>query len=166
MCFVVVVVGLVASCSPASPAMVFRNPQALTACAQKPANLQARLWISGSDAPCFLDVDVDAGTTSGACETAPGIKRRFTLDWFIDVAGRDVVLAQAQTEVDLEGATEDVALDFKDDDVSAVACFDMSVDSFDGADSVDVEGRAVPVCDLDDDGVSNVDEVCAGGAAF
>ena len=162
MASLVVVVAL-AGCAPStSPALVFRTPQALVACAQPPADLQARLWISGSRAPCFLDVDLDAGTTSGACETAPGIERRFTLDWFVDVAGREVVLAQAQKDVDLAGEQETVSLDFVNDDVVVAGCFDMSVDSFNGSEVVDIDGVDRPVCDLDEDGADNLTEVCAG----
>lgn len=156
---------LLAACAPAaSPStMSLRTPRALTSCAQPPAELQARLWISGSDVPCFLDVDVDKGTTTGACEAAPGIERRFTLDWFIDVGGREVVLAQAQQDIDLSGQQDDVSLSVKDDDVVVDGCKDMSVDSFNGNDTVDVDGEDVPVCDLDGDGDANIVEVCAGG---
>ena len=158
-----------AACGPSSsPATLrFENPQALTDCAAPPQDLQARLWISGTRDPCFLDVDVAAGTTSGACETAPGVKRRFTLDWFVDEGGREVVLAQARKELDLT-QQEDAAvtLAIGADDVVTDGCRDMSVDSFDGTDTVDVDGRAVPVCDLDDDGVANVAEVCAGADPF
>jgi hypothetical protein len=153
--------------SPSSPStLTLPLPQALVACAAVPDDLQARLWISGTSDPCFLDVDVAAGTTSGACPIAPGIERRVTLDWFIDVAGRAIVLAQAQGEVDLAGATDDVTFTVADDDIVTAGCKDMSQDSFAGSDDVDVDGAAVPVCDLDDDGVSNVDEVCAGDAAL
>lgn len=157
-----------AGCGPApsSPSLVFRNPQALAACAQPPDELLARLWISGSNVPCFLDVDVAAGTTSGECEAAPGIERRFTLDWYVDVAGLEVVLAQAQQDVDLAGKQGGITLAFVDDDVSVVACLDMSVDSFEGSPVVDVDGADRPVCDLDDDGADNLAEVCNGDDPF
>ncbi len=147
--------------------MSFQTPRALTACAAPPANLQARLWISGTGVPCPLDVDVDAGTTSGSCETAPGIERRFTLDWFIDEGGREIVLAQAQQDVDL-GAQADAAitLSVKDEDIVVDGCLDMSKDAFTGSDTVDVDGEAVPVCDLDGDGSANIVEVCDGSDPF
>jgi hypothetical protein len=148
--------------------LTFATPRALTVdCAQPPATLQARLWVSGSSDPCFLEVDVAAGSTSGDCEVAPGIKRRFTIDWFIDDAGREVVLAQAQTELDLSRATKATAiLTLAEDDIVNVGCKDMSVDSFAGADTVTVDGRAVPVCDVDADNEANIVEVCAGGDPF
>jgi hypothetical protein len=162
---VVALLSSLASCAPSSaPSTVaFANPRALTDCANVPADLQARLWISGSDEPCFLDVDVDAGTTSGDCTTAPGIERRFTVDWFVDVGGREVLLAQAQKDLDLSRQAErDVTLAGADDDVVTDGCQDMSVDSFEGSDTVDVDGEDVPVCDLDGDGSANIVEVCAG----
>lgn len=163
----VLLLGLAACEASTSPAtLTLPLPQALVACAAVPDDLQARLWISGTSDPCFLDVDVAAGTTSGACPIAPGIERRVTLDWFVDVAGRAIVLAQAQGEVDLEGATTDVTFTVADDDIVTTGCKDMSKDSFAGSDTVDVDGADVPVCDLDNDGVVNVDEVCAGDPAL
>ncbi len=164
MTLVVLATAFIAGCGPRStpPTLVFPTPQALSSCAQPPADLQARLWISGSRDPCFLEVDVDAGTTAGECETAPGIERRFTLDWFVDVGGREIVLAQAQQDVDLSGEQDDVALSFADDDVVVEDCLDMSVDSFEGSEVVDVDGAERPVCDLDDDGTDNLVELCAG----
>jgi hypothetical protein len=160
---VVVVVVVAGGCAPSSsPSLVFRTPQALVACAQPPEQLQARLWISGSSDPCLLAVDVAASTTSGECETAPGIVRRFTLDWFVDVAGREVVLAQAQQDVDLAGEQASIDLVFADDDVKVAGCLDMSVDSFSGSEVVDVDGADRPVCDLDEDGTDNLSEVCSG----
>lgn len=161
---------LTAACAdsaPSSSTLTFAVPRALTVdCAQPPA-LQARLWISGSSDPCFLEVDLDAGTTTGDCEVVPGIERRFTVDWFIDDAGREVVLAQAQKELDLGGATEaKFVLSIAEDDIVNSGCKDMSVDSFAGADTVTVDGRAVPVCDLDADDEANIVEVCGGGDPF
>jgi hypothetical protein len=143
--------------------VVLALPQALSGCAQA-SQVQARLWISGLDAPCFLAVDVDAGTTSGECKTPPGLKRHVTLDWFVDVGGREIVLAQASDDVDLtQAAAAEVSLSFDDGDVTTTACRDMSVDKLRGSETVDVDGVARPVCDLDDDGVANLDEFCAGG---
>ena len=149
--------------SSVQPRVLVLRPQALVSCAQppEPGSLQARLWISGSDAPCFLTVD--EASSSGACDVVPGVKRVFTLDWFVDRGGRDVVLAQASRTVDLTGATEaTVDLTFVDDDYSSDGCLDMAVDSLAGSPTVDVNGIERPVCDLDDDGDSNVVEVCRG----
>jgi len=145
-----------------APSLVFGTPQALISCAAIPDDdtLQARLWISGTESPCFLDV---AGGASGDCSTTPGIERAFTLDWFVDIGGRDIVLVQARKLVDLSDPESDtVDLAFADDDYITDDCKDMSRDSFVGVDTVDVDGVDRPVCDLDDDAVSNVDEVCAG----
>jgi hypothetical protein len=148
-----------------APPMALRTPQALTECATPPADLQARLWISGYADPCFLDVVGDV--TSGDCPVAPGITRRFTLDWFIDAGGRTVVLAQATRELDLTGATEaSTVLAFTDGDVKTSPCLDMSEDSFAGRDTVLLDGAARPVCDLDVDGIANLDEVCGGQDPF
>ncbi len=156
-----------ASSSEAGGTLRFATPQALSACAEPPADLQARLWISGTSAPCSLDVDVAGGTTSGGCEVIPGIERRFTLDWFVDVGvdgGREIVLAQAQKDVDLAGVNDDeITLAIEDDDIDTADCLDMSADQFNGAASVDVDGVARPVCDLDADGDDNLAELCAGG---
>jgi len=149
---------------PAPTTMSVAVPQALVDCAQPPADtdLRARLWVSGTDAPCPLTIL--ASGVSGDCVVVPGIERIFTLDWFVVVDGVDVVLAQARKSLDLGGEVEaNVALVFADDDYVVAGCRDMSVDSLDGAGSVDVDGVARPVCDLDDDGTANLDEVCAGG---
>jgi len=153
---------VIAACSdgPVVGAAPLPRPQALVDCAQAPDDLQARLWVSGSDEPCFLVVD-DAGA-AGRCAVAPGIERRVTLDWFIDRGGQDVVLAQAQRELDLTGAQADESVAFVDADYATDACKDMSADSFAGADTVVIDGQDRPVCDLDDDAASNVSEVCIG----
>ena len=155
---------LVSACGPSSssPSLQFRTPQALIACAAPPADLQARLWVSGSAEFCPLDVDLEAGTTTGSCEATPGIVRRFTLDWFIDVGGREIVLAQAQRDVDLAGQQQAVELQFAPADVDNVECFDMSVNSFEGSPVVDVDGVDQAVCDLDADGADNLTELCGG----
>ena len=156
------VLALAAACGQSpSPTMVFPTPQMLVDCAQPPP-LQARLWISGSADPCLLAVDVAASIATGSCETAPGIVRRFTLDWFVDVRGREVLLAQAQKEVDLRNQQESLTLTYAAEDIVVTGCLDMSVDSFNGAELVDVDGVLRPVCDLDDDGVDYLGEACAG----
>ena len=43
-------------------------------CHDAPA-IDARLWVSGSSEACPLEVDVEAGTTSGTCDVTPGVER-------------------------------------------------------------------------------------------
>jgi hypothetical protein len=162
---VVVVAALLSggACGPAPVAsgLTVARPQALIDCASPPGEaLQARLWVSGHEAPCALGVD-DTGA-SGDCVVTPGIERRVTIDWFVDRGGVIIVLAQARTDVDLAGATGDVAITFTDADYVTEGCFDMSVDAFAGSPTVEVFGLPQPVCDLDGDNESNVVELCAG----
>jgi hypothetical protein len=146
---------------PAPSTVSFPTPRALTACDAPPDDLQARLWISGHSAPCFLEIV--EGAARGDCEVTPGISRRFTLDWFVDEGGRTTILAQASREIDLSRAAEDtVSLSFSESDIKTSPCLDMSNDSFSGADTVLVDGVPQPVCDLDGDGIANLDELCAG----
>ena len=139
-------------------------PQALVDCAQPPADtaLRARLWISGTAAPCPLTILADG--VSGNCDVVAGIERTFTLDWFtVDSSGVDVVLAQARTTLDLTGEIEaSQKLVFADDDYVIDECLDMSADSSAGRDVVVVDGSDRAVCDLDNDGDANLVEVCAG----
>lgn len=148
----------------APTAMAIAVPRALVDCAQPPADtaLRARLWISGTVEPCALTI-LAAGV-SGDCVVVPGIQRVFTLDWYIaDDSGVDVVLAQARLTRDLRGDVEQQqALAFADADYVSADCRDMSVNSLDGAATVDVDGAPRPVCDLDDDDDTNLAEVCAG----
>ena len=139
-------------------------PLALVDCAQPPAagELKARLWTSGFNAPCPLQINDDG--VSGDCVVTAGIERIFTLDWFVvDAVGTTVVLAQARRTVDLAGATEaTLKLEFTDADYVVDDCLDMSSDSFAGSATLEIDGTARPVCDLDDDGSTNVVEICAG----
>ena len=80
----------------------------------------------------------------------------------LDVRGREVLLAQAQKEVDLRDQQESLTLTYAAEDIVVTGCLDMSVDSFNGAELVDVDGVLRPVCDLDDDGVDNLGEACSG----
>jgi hypothetical protein len=142
-----------------SPAL----PQGLVDCAAPPASgdLQARLWVSGLDAPCPLVVD-DNGV-SGSCTIPPGIARTLSIDWFIDVGGTTIVLAQGDRVVDLTSATEaEEALAFSADDYRTTDCRDLSTDRPDGAATVLVDGIPRPVCDLDDDGIDNLSQLCSG----
>jgi hypothetical protein len=146
---------------PAPSTLSFPTPRALTACDAPPTGLQARLWVSGHSAPCFLEVV--EGAARGDCEVTPGITRRFTLDWFVDDGGRTTILAQASREIDLSRAAEDtVSLSFSESDIKTSPCLDMSSDSFSGADTVIFDGVPQPVCDLDGDGIANLEELCAG----
>jgi hypothetical protein len=162
----VVAVGValgMSACGPAAVAssLVVAIPQALVDCASPPgAALQARLWVSGHDAPCALDVDGDVA--SGNCAVTPGIERRVTIDWFVDRGGVVIVLAQAHRDVDLVGAADDVVVTFSDADYTTEACLDMSVDAFAGSPTVEVFGVPRAVCDLDGDDESNIVELCAG----
>jgi hypothetical protein len=143
--------------------MALRTPQALTSCDGAPSALQARLWVSGFTEPFALDVDLIAGTTSGTVRVPPGIARRFTVDWFVELDGRVVLLAQATDDLDLGATTDDaVTLTFTEDDVTTNACRAIEDGTTSGSATVDVGGVARPACDLDDDGEPNLDEVCAG----
>jgi hypothetical protein len=138
-------------------------PQQLVDCAAPPASdvLQARLWVSGLDEPCPLVVD-DTGV-SGTCTIPPGIARTLSIDWFVDVGGTTIVLAQADRVVDFTSTTEaETALAFAADDYRTSACRDFSTARPTGADTVVVDGSARPVCDLDDDGTDNLSQLCAG----
>lgn len=166
--------GLV-GCAPATPdGAVLSLPRALVACAQPPANLAARMWVSGKDEPCPLDVDLAAGTTSGNCDVIPGRERVITVDWLVpEDSAPEIVLAQAQQKIDLrEAADADVDVTLANDDVRTADCRDMRDDQLDGAPTVTVGEREVPVCDLDDScagsanpadpACSNLGELCAG----
>ena len=157
--------------------LVFSTPRALTVdCANPPADLAAELYVSGSRDPCPLEVDVAAGTTSGTCETTPGLVRTVVLVWFVTrpsplgTATR-VVLAEAIDQVDLrEEPEDDVTVSFTDDDIVVRGCRDRTDDVIDGSLTQTVDGNAREVCDLDDDcandtdaACSNLADLCAGG---
>ena len=145
-------------------AVSLSTPRAL-ACANAPA-LQARLWVSGTSAPCALDVA--GAATSGTCTTAPGRKRTLTLDWFVDEAGVTLLLAQARGTLDLTVADKATA-DFNvaDTDVVTAGCRDMTNDQVEGNLTIKVAGVDVPPCDVDnscaggDGACTNLGEVCA-----
>ena len=157
--------------APEAAPLVAALPDALTVdCAQRP-DLQARLWVSGYDEPCALDVDLDENTTTGACDATAGATRRFTLDWYVEraVPAGDVVVVLAQAQKDVAVSGGQASLSFATGDVRVTACEDMAVDSYEGATTVDVDGVARPVCDLDGScgadeaaACANVGEVCAG----
>jgi hypothetical protein len=157
------------SCAPApspssAPTTVWPTPQALRGCDAASAPLQARLWVSGFAEPFALDVDEEAGTTAGVVRVPPGIVRRFTVDWFVEDGDRVVLLAQATDELDLtDPHAETATLTLADDDVVTADCRDMGDGSLRGGATIEVDGEPRPVCDLDDDGDSNLAEVCAGG---
>lgn len=154
---------LAAACgkAPVGAGLMVARPQALVDCASPPGDtLQARLWVSGHGAPCALSVDGD--TATGDCVVTPGLERRVTIDWFIDQGGVVILLAQASRVVDLTRATADVGLSFTDTDYVSADCLDMSEDSFAGSPTIEVFNGQRRVCDLDDDGATNVVEICAG----
>lgn len=149
------------ACGGAEPAtLTLDNPQALTIdCPSRPAELSARLWVSGYDEPFELVFDAGAGTTTGTAEIAPGVVRKLTIDWFVPLGradGVDLLLAQAQGDlplVDNVQATAEFALEA--DAIVDTGCKDMRKDSFAGSPTIRLDGTDVPVCDLDDS--------CAGG---
>jgi hypothetical protein len=164
-----------AACAPATdtPDVDVPTPTALaaTACAFPAAKLKARLWVSGTSTPCALEVDA-SGATSGSCQATPGRVRTVTLDWFEhdDARNFDVVLAQAQKKVDLtspKSASEPFTVAASD--VHSDKCLDMTADQVNGRQTIDVNGSAEPVCDLDGSCAkggalcTNLDEVCNGG---
>jgi hypothetical protein len=169
---------LASACGPdadAGAALTFSLPQALLSCASVP-ELSARMWVSGSSDPCALDVDVQAGTTSGTCDVTPGTERTLTLDWttVVDHAGEDftLLLAQARGTLDLSTPKEKATFTVGEDDVVTTACRDMRTDTLEGAEVIDVDGVEVPPCDVDescdgDDGAcTNLGELCASADPF
>lgn len=170
------------------------TPQFLSVdCPNFPASveLQAQLWISGSDVPCPLSVDLDTGITSGTCNIPVGRERLLTLDWFVqwpienpdnqNNAGNDgadpilvpVVLAQVQTTLDLSDIATVVAtppsVNIDDADIRTTNCRDMRADSSEGETQIRINGALRSVCDLNDscDGAengtcNNVGDLCAG----
>lgn len=173
------VVALVAACAPVEgetptfATLTFATPRALLTCEQAPDDLAARLWVSGSDSPCELAVDVDVGSTSGTCDTRPGVVRTLTLDWFAQRNGIDLVLAQARGTIDLT-ASDAAEAEFAvaDEDIVTADCVDATFDQVDGAPTILVNGADVPVCDVDescggaDGSCSNLGEVCAATDPF
>lgn len=171
----VAALAVAAGCAPEADVsdVVLPLPQALLACAQPPAELQARLWVSGSSTPCALAVDVAANSTTGSCATRPGRVRTLTLDWFTQLGGFDLLLAQERSTVDLSKADSAQATFVVDDaKIVTTGCRDMTLDQVDGKDTVVLQANDVPVCDVDNSCAgggllcSNLDEVCNGGDAF
>lgn len=165
-----------AGCAPAQvdPTVSLVTPQALLVCASAPV-FEARLWVSGAADPCPLEVDVDAGTTSGTCDVTPGAERTLTLDWFtiVDHGGDfDLLLAQARGTLDLTTPTDKAAFTVDDDDVKTDACLHMRDDTLDGAQVITVDGAEVPPCDVDescngaDGACTNLGELCASTDPF
>ena len=156
---------------------VVSTPQALQLdCAQVPDDLSAELWVSGNQESCPLTVDLDEGTTSGTCQTVPGRVRVATLDWFVfrshpsESEPVRVLLAQAQSDIDLEEPSENtVTWTIEDDDIQVTDCLDVTSDPFDGETQVELNGQIQLVCDLDGScggseaaGCSNLGEICNG----
>jgi len=177
----VVVIGMrvavfanVIACAPPAEVntVAMATPDAL-GCDSIPTDIQARLWVSGSKVPCELVLNIDAGTTTGSCDAAPGRVRTLTLDWFLPSdRGVDVLLAQATGEVNLEQA-QNAEEPFAPSALVTSDCRDMHDDQVVGSSTVTLDGVEVPPCDLDkscagvDDGAcSNLSELCAGGDPF
>jgi hypothetical protein len=144
-------------------------------CAAPPADLEAVAWISGNQDPEPLQVDVDAGTTTGQLQVTRGLERRVVIDWFVTRAfgGGDVrvVLGQARERLDLtEPTVTQVPLEIAPEDVDVTDCVDVTGDtSRQGVETVSFDGADRPVCDLDDSCAgslapecANVGEICAG----
>lgn len=150
------------------------NPRALTvACASPPADITARLWVSGYQEPFALTFDAAAGTTSGTADIAPGVVRKLTIDWYLPLGradGIDLVLAQAQADLPLvDNVQATAAFTIPAESIMDTSCLDMRKDTFAGAPTVLLDGAAVPVCDLDDScasgdpvACSNLVESCSG----
>ena len=171
----VLVLLALAACAATEPATVMlENPAALTVdCASPPADLAARVWVSGYDGPFALSYDGAANTTTGTVDIAPGLVRTLTIDWFVPLGrddGLDLVLAQAQGELALvENVQPTAEYAIPADAISDGSCLDMRFDSFAGAAAVDLDGVTVPLCDLDDScsggdpaACTNLIETCAG----
>ena len=152
-------------------AITFANPQALVVgCANPPQDLEAEMWISGFQESCPLDVDVNAGTTTGDCVVTTGRSRTLTVDWFVTRGQTRVLLAQVQRTFDLTAVTE-ASLDstISDADVEVLECRLMVNDQRDGEPTQSFNGVDAAVCDLDGDcggvldvGCANIGELCAG----
>lgn len=150
-----------AACAPSEPATIaIENPQALAVeCAAPPADLTARLWVSGYDEPYPLSYDAAANTTSGTADIAPGLVRKLTIDWYRPLGrddGLELVLAQAQGDLALVDDVQPTAtFAMPAEAVSDGSCLDMRFDTFAGTPGVVLDGATVPLCDLDDS--------CSGG---
>jgi hypothetical protein len=150
----------VVSCSAPEAQLVVSTPQALLDCAELPA-LRAELMVSGVAEPCTLEVDLGAGTTSGDCDIPTGLTRTIVIDWLVDVDNVRVVVAQVRKELDVTTAGAETTLVFVDDDIITQQCTDRN-----GGQTQVVGNASFPICDLDDDGTSNVVEVCGGLSPF
>ncbi|MCC7072041.1 MAG: hypothetical protein IT383_12000 [Deltaproteobacteria bacterium] len=164
-----------AACAAEPSTIVLENPQALSVdCATAPADLAARVWVSGYDEPVALSYDPASNTTSGSVDIASGTVRMLTIDWYRPMGrsdGVELVLAQARGELALVGGVQPTA-EFAIDSaaIADTSCLDMRFDSFDGAGTVDLDGAIVPLCDLDDScsggdpaTCTNLIETCSGG---
>lgn len=164
-----------AACAASEPAVLdVGNPRALTVdCASPPADLAARLWVSGYEGAFALSYDTATHTTTGTVDVAPGVVRKLTIDWFVPLGrgdGLDLVLAQAQGELNLvDGVQPTAEYAVSAEAISDGACLDMRFDTFAGAATVDLDGVTVPLCDLDDScsggdpaSCTNLIETCSG----
>lgn len=173
---------LVAACGDAGiegrTRVVLQLPERVQ-CAAAPADIQAQLWISGMSQPCTLTV-ASSGSVSGECpDITARIDRRATLDYFIldplssppvgVTSPYRLLLAQAVRTVPLESPSSDrVEVAFADGDfVATAACRDMQridEETGEGAASVADFAPAGLPCDVDADGIGNLEELCAAPA--
>lgn len=131
--------------------------------------LRAELYISGYRNPdagtCFMRVDENTCEVSGTCHAISPRERTLTLDYLVRTNGQRVLLAQAVKTVDLR---ESQTVEFTENDfVTTARCqympaCDNSAESCSLRQPLGDGGPSVPVCDLDEDGRSNLDEMCAG----
>lgn len=133
--------------------------------------LRAELFISGYLDPdagaCTLIVDPESCTVSGTCTAISPTTRTLTLDYFQREGSTRLLLAQARKDVNLRESSS-VAFtegDFvRPDECEHMPSCDNSLEGCPLTQPVPTDAgvRQRPVCDLDDDGRSNLDEVCAG----
>jgi len=132
--------------------------------------MRAELYVSGylqaDGGGCALTVNEDTCEVSGTCPSITPRRRQLTLDYFVKVEDVRVLLAQATKDVDL---TSSAQVTFTEADlVPTAACqlmpgCDNSARTCPGFQVVWEDGGvAQPVCDLDADAYSNLDELCGG----
>lgn len=164
---------LLVACGPAnvsgSTQISIQMPAGIVECNNTIPDLRAELWVSGMTEPCELKV-ASSQTVSGECKVTARIDRTATLDYFyIDAAHGDfrLLLAQATKKLALANPESDrLEVKFAERDFAALSeCRDMTNindDSGLGEKNVDYPpGTKVPICDLDEDFVSNLQEICA-----
>lgn len=144
------------------------------ACAAPPGNILAEAWVSGMNESYDLQVS-STGEVTGTLEGITArIDRRITLDYFImDPSAPGgvptpyrLLLAEAYKEVQLtEPDQQQIEVVFTDSDfVNPDDCLDMTnynEETGVSANTVDDFVEGASPCDVDDDGSSNLEELCA-----